>query len=429
MNRAIAVPFLLLITAVLPATPALAQNCSPGTYSSGVFGIGSNISVSPGSGWGSVCASCEITSGMEYWNVCSGQGSAFASMGYQSSGAQVSVSINFHPGTSTDTSAGCGRVESWNFTPDGQITDATIGVFERDSNGTPCSPYSDTVAHELGHVLGLANAPTECNGTGAIMSTRPQYYDNGTLRYGTRSVASSDCQTADAMWWVSSQESAPPCTARDCTPPPPADPYCDAYCWTSCDSYGCPSLPPCWCSPVLIDLDDNGFDLTGAAQGVTFDIDADGAPDHISWTSPSGTDAFLVLDRNANGRVDDGAELFGTSTPLTVGSRAPNGYVALQEFDTEMMGGNANGTIDAGDAIWDRLQLWVDANHDGVSNAGELVGVESAGLVEISTKYVRNNRTDQHGNVFRFKAKAIVRDKHGRPHSANTYDVFFTKND
>lgn len=420
---------LLIFIAIVASAPAVAQDCSPNQYSSGVFGIGTSIAVSPGSGWGSVCAACNITTGMEYWGVCGGQGTAFPNLNYQASSG-VPVTVNFYPGQSTNTEAGCGAIESWTFTTEGQLTGAIIAVYEQTSLGTPCEPYSDTIAHELGHILGMTNAPTACNGTGAIMSARIPYYDsNNNIHMGTRSVAADDCEAADEMWWVNNFESDPPCTARDCTPPPPPDPWCDAYCWTSCDSYGCPNPPPCSCSPIVLDLDDNGFTFTGPDESVSFDIDADGIDNRITWTSSRGRDAFLVLDRNANGMIDDGAELFGTSTRLANGNRAPNGYVALAEFDISTMGGNGNGVIDAGDSIWSELYLWVDADHDGTSDEPELLSLAAAGVIEIGTKYTRSNRSDKYGNLFRFKAKTIVRDKHGRAHSANTYDVIFKMSD
>lgn len=119
--------------------------------------------------------------------------------------------------------------------------------------------------------------------------------------------------------------------------------------------------------PLIVDVDGDGvYRTTGAAGGAAFDVDGDGSAEQTSWVGPG--DAFLAWDRDGNGRIDDGGELFGDQ------HGAADGISELTRYDE-----NADGVIDASDAVWDRLVLWSDANRDGDS-AGELVSLAGAGF-------------------------------------------------
>ncbi len=185
---------------------------------------------------------------------------------------------------------------------------------------------------------------------------------------------------------------------------------CDPGWSTDC----CPS------SPIIIDTTGNGFALTSAANGVKFDISGSGVPLQIAWTAPGSGNAFLCLP-DANGACDDGKDLFGNHTPQPP-SASPNGFAALAVYDQPASGGNGDGIIDAHDAIFSSLRLWIDSNHDGISQPNELYTLPSLGVNSISLNYKLNQRTDQYGNQFRYFAQVNPGGATGTGRMA--YDVF-----
>jgi hypothetical protein len=174
-------------------------------------------------------------------------------------------------------------------------------------------------------------------------------------------------------------------------------------------------------SPIIVDVIGNGFSLTDRAHGVFFDLNGDGQAGQLPWTSAGSDDAWLALDRNANGTIDNGSELFGNFTAQPV-SPILNGFAALAVFDAESEGGNGDGWIDARDSVFRRLRLWTDTNHDGISQPEELHTLPSLDVRRLSLNYHMLNRSDAFGNWFRFVAR--VDGGHGRDGGPLAYDVF-----
>jgi hypothetical protein len=204
------------------------------------------------------------------------------------------------------------------------------------------------------------------------------------------------------------------CTAETSGGPPCPDPHPGPD----------PLAVPLLCeSPILIDVTGRGFDLTSAANGVKFDMSGTGNPIQMGWTAKGAANAFLALP-GADGLVDTGKQLFGNFTPQPA-SDNPNGFAALAVYDLPANGGNGDGIIDSRDSIYSALRLWIDANHDGISQPEELHTLSSLGVVSISLNYAPSRRVDQYGNVFRYKAAVDPNDPDPAHVGRTTYDVFF----
>ena len=168
-------------------------------------------------------------------------------------------------------------------------------------------------------------------------------------------------------------------------------------------------------SPLVLDLDGNGVTTLGIAGAtIQFDHDGNGFAERTGWVGIG--DALLVRDRNGDGRITTGNELFGNHTRLSDGSLAGHGFEALRGLD-----GNRDGRIDHRDAVWSDLGLWLDANANAETDPGELFSLDQRGVVSLSLSYVDSSWSDPQGN--RHRQLGTYRSSDGRELAC--HDVWF----
>lgn len=291
--------------------------------------------------------------------------------------------------------------------------------------------FEKIAAHEVGHMMSLDHPSGDC-------STQARQ----------NSVMNTGCGVNDSMGNLPTAPTSCDNQVIDqtyCPPPPPdspgsapeaclqKDPMMSFFQYdqrfVECSNSGQQwDDPTCSCGqqpcPVLIDTSGSGFHLTSADQGVAFDLNADGTPEQISWTEAQSNNAFLVLDRNHNGRIDNGQELFGNFTQQPA-SAIPNGFLALGGYDKPENGGNNDGVIDSRDAIYPSLRLWRDLDHDGIASAHELSPLADLHVYSIALQYRESRRKDQYGNEFRYRAK--INEGFNSASGRWAYDVFLVK--
>ena len=158
-------------------------------------------------------------------------------------------------------------------------------------------------------------------------------------------------------------------------------------------------------SPIAFDLNDDGIQTLSIKEGVEFDMLNSGKAVNTGWLS--GEDGFLAVDNNGDGEITSRAELFG-------GDRG-EGFAKLKTFDS-----NKDGLVNESDSLFGSLKLWQDANENGITDEGELVSLESAGITDLNTDYKDVFATDVHGNVHGEHSNAL---KDGS--SVDMVDVYF----
>lgn len=186
--------------------------------------------------------------------------------------------------------------------------------------------------------------------------------------------------------------------------------------------------PPC-CSPVVTRLDPTEpFKFTGPNDPVLFDLEGHGTAALFTWTKRDSNIALLAIDLDENGVIDSGRELFGDYTADGPRREDVNGFVRMSWLDA-----NEDGLLDAADPWWGRLLFWRDFNHDGISQASELVRVSGFARVKpngdtvkvaaFEVTYRTTEREDRYGNAFRFQSKIWWSDgTHDK-----TFDMYFAK--
>jgi hypothetical protein len=223
------------------------------------------------------------------------------------------------PILSIDYSQGAGRTITMVYAPGfnpandrvcGTFAGNTITLFERSRvDGVPKSCLDgplvlDTMTHEFGHLLGLVDQ----YGSSCSTHIMSQGGFTSTGAYIERTLHTSECQKVAETTLTPAEQYYVECQNNPALCPPDNQ---------------CGYIPEySWCSPIVLDLHGNGFHFSGPDLPVWFDIDADAVEESICWTTGRSDDAFLAWDRNRNGVINDGSELFGDSTPFLNGLTA-----------------------------------------------------------------------------------------------------------
>jgi len=140
-------------------------------------------------------------------------------------------------------------------------------------------------------------------------------------------------------------------------------------------------------SPLVFDLDGDGYELSSLdGSSIHFDLNANDYAEQTGWVGAD--DGLLVYDRNNNGTIDNGTELFGNNTPVNGGGTAADGFAALADFDT-----NSDNVIDSNDTQFGDLRIWQDINQDGKSENAELKTLSELGIVSINLNATTSSQT------------------------------------
>lgn len=178
-------------------------------------------------------------------------------------------------------------------------------------------------------------------------------------------------------------------------------------------------------SPLILDLDADGFQFGGIDHPVLFDLRGNSVPSLLSWVQPNSGDGFLVNDLDQDGIVVNGTELFGNGTRMILeeGRSAANGYEALGQWDDPQLGGNNDGFISSDDKIWSSLRIWLDHNADGICEPHEMTEPAQFDIIRFDLAPTRVRFYDNNGNLLLYWSQALMSDSG----QLTMVDVFFQK--
>lgn len=167
-------------------------------------------------------------------------------------------------------------------------------------------------------------------------------------------------------------------------------------------------------SPLVFDLDGDGIELSSVDNAnIYWDGDEDGFAEQSGWVT--GDDGFLAIDLNGDGIVTDHTELFG--------SRIQDGFSALSVYDT-----NSDGVIDANDAQFNDLIVWVDANANAISETNEIYTLSDFNIVSIDLNASTPSNYFIEGNLITHVSSYTVDDGVSGPQTLDIVDVWFEYN-
>lgn len=173
--------------------------------------------------------------------------------------------------------------------------------------------------------------------------------------------------------------------------------------------------------PLIIDLGEAGIELRSLEHGVNFDLDNNGFAEKTAWIGTE--DGFLALDRNGNGSIDNGGELFGDQVILKDGSKSESGFEALAELDD-----NGDGIIDNKDSAFANLRVWIDANHNGKSDSNELKTLNETGIISISLEHSEVSIVDEETGARIAESASVTINKNGAVSTVDISEFWFPVN-